>query len=120
MGEEFFISFVLDKCAIFSISLCQGDLALSGQPIPSLRYFSFLKIPSAPLNLSFRQQPRSSILVLSIICIITIRLKQLTSIWEASRMCQPEVMACSESSHLLGLMPTMKAGRGALSGSATS
>lgn len=27
-------------------------------------------------------------------------------------MYQPEVMACGESSHILGLMPTMKAGRG--------
>lgn len=59
-------------------------------------------------------------MVFSIICVITIRLKQLANICGASRMYQPEIIACGESSHILGMTPTMKAGRGAISGSATS
>lgn len=74
--------------------------------IPSWSYFIFLKILSAASNDYFLDSSQeSSIFVLSVICMTTLRIKQLTNICEAIMVCQPEILlaVCSDSSYTLGI-----------------
>lgn len=96
-------------CHHLQFSLPKG-LRFIRPDIPSLRYFIFLKIPSAPSSHHLLDSSQeSSIWVLSVIYITTIRIKQLTSIFEAIRVHQPEITACGGSSYILDIVP-MKAG----------